>query len=277
MNLLPAEYGALFVTFFLVYVRVAAMIVVMPVLSNETVMMPVKAGLAFWVAVIIMAPYMGLNEAEFEAAFPIVKDKIPGLMGLTLAVVSEMIIGFTMGFVGQVLLVAISISGEVIGQQAGFSAASVLDPVTGQDAFLMATIKLWFATIIFVVIGGIETGLQILAKSFEVVIPGAGFTIDGLGNMGYEVFNYQSLGSLMYELGVHIAAPMIAAMVLISVAEAFIARTVPQLNILVVGFAVRIGIGLFLLHNMMIFTTEKFRLHMDNYAFYALSALTYLQ
>lgn len=276
-NLLPAEYGDLFLTFFFVYVRVTTMVFVMPVLSNETVFTPIRVGISFWIAVVLMSPYLGMNAAEQPASLPIAQAELHGLIDFSLALVCEILIGFVLGFIGQVLLVAISISGEVIGQQAGFSAASVLDPVTGQDEFLMATLKLWMATILFMVIGGIEKGLNVLARSFDVVMPGAGFAAKQLGDVGLRVFNVHALGDLMYLFGVQIAAPMIAAMVLISVAEAFIARTVPQLNILVVGFAVRISIGLLLLHNMMSFTVEKFYDHMNSYSHFAFAALSHLR
>lgn len=280
-NLLPPEFSDLFITFFFVYVRVVTMIFVMPAVSNETVFTPIRVGLSFWITILLLAPEFGANEGEIYARFSIAQEEINGLMGFITALTCEILIGFMLGFIGQVLLVAISISGEIIGQQAGFSAASVLDPVTGQDAFLMATVKLWVGTIIFIVIGGIESGLQILGHSFVLIEPGAGFVASQLGDAGYQVFNWnesgKALGSIMYLFGVQIAAPMITAMVLISVAEAFIARTVPQLNILVVGFAIRIAIGLFLLHNMMIFTTEKFRLHMNLYTEYAMAALSHLQ
>lgn len=283
-NLLPPEFSDIFITFFFVYVRVVTMIFVMPAVSNQTVFSPVRIGLSFWITILLLGPELGVNEGEITARFSITQEEINGLIGFTLALICEIMIGFMLGFIGQILLVAISISGEIIGQQAGFSAASVLDPVTGQDAFLMATVKLWIGTIIFIVIGGIESGFQILGLSFQVVTPGAGFDISQFGDAGYQVFNWsesgpgmKALGSMMYLFGVQIAAPMITTMVLISVSEAFIARTVPQLNILVVGFALRISIGLFLLHNMMSFTTEKFHLHMDQYTDYALAALSHLQ
>ena len=57
--------------------------------------------------------------------------------------------GFFLGFLGQILVQSIALAGEIIGQQAGFSAASIFDPITGQDVFLMEQILTMFGTMIF--------------------------------------------------------------------------------------------------------------------------------
>lgn len=278
VTLLPAPYENVFLVFFFVLVRVMAVIYTMPVLSTSTVTRPVKVAAGFWVAVVIAAPVLGLNPRENGEELPGISMVYPGLGPFALAVMAEMAVGFVLGFIGQVLMDAIQIAGEVIGQQAGFSAASVFDPITGQDVFLMAQVNTWFATLTFLAIGGPEVVLSLLADSFRVIGPGAGISLAGLGDAGYELFNRgegqrAALAGMMYKLGAQIAAPMIAAMVLVSVAEAFIARTVPQLNILVVGFAIRISIGLYLLYWMMNYTVPKVGAHFAQYGGYAREAL----
>jgi flagellar biosynthetic protein FliR len=49
-------------------------------------------------------------------------------------------------------------------------------------------------------------------------------------------------------VGLRVAAPVIAALLVISAATGIISRSVPQVNFLVVGFAFRIGMGLLLLY-----------------------------
>lgn len=252
MNILPQPYEAWFMTFFFVYVRVSAAVFTLPILSNESVIGPIRAGLAFWISIVLLGPLWGLNEAQIGWAMPVATRVFDGVLAFALAVAAEALLGIALGFIGQMILETIALAGEIIGQQSGFSAASVLDPITGQDIFLIAQINILFGTMIFIAIGGIEISLSVLADSFQVIQPGAGFTLVDFSRAGYETLIYndsrnQALANIMYKIGLQIAAPMVTTMILISLAEAFIARTVPQLNILVVGFAVRILISLLIL------------------------------
>ena len=74
---------------------------------------------------------------------------------------------------------------------------------------------------------------------------------------------------MLYRAGVQIAAPIMVAMILVSVAEAFIARIVPQLNILAVGFAVRISISLVILAGMIPFIYDFYSNYLMQYVMYA--------
>ena len=278
MTILPPAYEPAFMTFFFVYVRVSAAVLTMPILSNTSVPRPVQAGIALWIAVVLLGPIWGLHEAQTGKAIPVVVREYQGLVDFSIAVAAEVLIGLTLGFIAQVFLNTIGIAGEIIGQQAGFSAASVFDPLTGQDIFLMAQIQTWIGSLVFFVIGGPEKILSVLTDSFFVVAPGEGFQLAHLTQGGWEVLLYSegrrvALATMMFKMGVQLAAPMIAAMVLISIAEAFIARTVPQLNIMVVSFAVRISISLLFLSAMMGFSLSSFGHYLDKYTQYAESVL----
>lgn len=248
-TLLPEPWETQFLTFLFVYMRVNGLIFSVPVLSNDSVLGPVKTGLAFFVSIILIAPLIGLQEPADGLLTPVVRSDYQHFIAIVLALAGEFAIGFAIGFIGTMIVQTMGLAGEVIGQQAGFSAASVFDPVTGQDTFLMAQVQTLFGTMIFIVVGGPEIALRILANSFQLVPPGAGFSMPAWAAAAYETLIVSESGSstlvrMMYDVAVRIAAPIMAAMFLTSLSEAFLARTAPQLNILVVGFAIRIGIGL---------------------------------
>ncbi len=272
-SLLPQPYEGVFMTFFFVYVRISAAVLTMPILSGRSVPRPIKAGIAFWVAVAVMGPNLGLVENP-TFHLPQVERVYNGVVDFALAVAGEAAIGMALGFIGQMLVFAVGLSGEIIGQQAGFSAASVFDPITGQDNFLMAQIKIWFATIIFIIIGGPESVLEFVWRSFELIRPGEGISLAQLGDSGKHIlvvedFPNQAMMSMMYIIGIRIAVPMIATMVLVSLAEAFIARTVPQMNIMSVGFAIRISMSLFFLGHLINYIVMAMSDHLHDYEFYA--------
>ncbi|HQH70544.1 MAG TPA: flagellar biosynthetic protein FliR [bacterium] len=281
LNLLPQPLESLFLTFFFVYLRVGAAVFSMPVLSADSVSRPIRAGIAFWVAVVLAGPMLGLAGSGTGLPFPAAGRIYNGILDFSLAVLAEMAIGLSLGFAAQTLLSTIGLAGEMIGQQSGFSAASVFDPITGQDVFLIAQIKIWIGLMIFLVINGPETVLTVAADSFRIIGPGEGFPLGNLGAAGHDVFLMDSgrraaLISVVFKMGLQLAAPMIAAMMLVNIAEAFIARTAPQLNILAVGFAIRISLSLFILWMSMRYIVIAFQWFLTRYTTYAEAFLSRL-
>ena len=142
----------------------------------------------------------------------------------------------------------------------------------------MAQINTWIGTLVFLIIGGPEIVISVLADSFKILKPGEGFPVDGLAEGAWEIMLFSegrryAMGTIMYKVGVQIAAPLAGSMILISVAEAFMARTVPQLNIMAVGFAIRISMSLLILLSMFQYSTLTFKSHLLRYQDYAYAFL----
>lgn len=262
-TLLPEPYDSYLLTFFFIYVRVGMMVFTMPVLSNNTVPNPVKAGIAFWLSFVLAAPMIGMPGTDGTLLVPLVDRYYNGMFEFGLAIAAEAAVGATLGFIGQILVQTYALAGEIIGQQAGFSAASVFDPVTGQDTFLMAQLKSLFATVLFLVINGPMIAFEVVADSFLLLPPGDWFSFGGFAAAGHHTMvleenQQRAMASMMYDIGFRLASPIIATMFLVSLAEAFLARTAPQLNILAVGFAIRIAISLMVLILMMRLSVLEF-------------------
>lgn len=281
VNLLPAAYETQFMIFFFILMRMTGAVFSMPVLSAQTVPRPIRAAIAFWLAVLFAAPYIGLSPGEGGEALASSMRVYNGVIDFGLAAVCEFLIGLVLGFIFQILIAAVELSGEIIGKQAGFSAASVLDPVTGQDSFLLSQIKVWIATVVFLVIGGPEMVVMAISKSFQVIGPGEGFSFAVFSEAGYRTFVFDdgrqyALMSMLYIIGLRIALPMIGGMLLVSLAEAFIARTAPQLNIMSVGFAIRLSMALFILGNLIVFIIAALKSHLQSYVRYSSAFLSWM-
>ena len=274
LNLLPQPYEMQFMTFFFVMMRVAGTVFAMPVFGGKTVPRSVRAGLAFWISLVLAGPYLGVNAAANGLGIPPATHLYSGVVDFVLTAIGEFGIGFALSFIFQVLLGAIGMSGEIIGKQAGFSAASVFDPITGQDNFLIAQIHVWIGTLIFLIIGGPEMILQALADSFRIIPPGSGISLAVFSKAGYQTIivgsepRYAAM-SLLYIMGIKLALPMIGCMLLVSLAEAFIARVAPQLNIMSVGFAIRMSMALFILSNLIYYVVLTFKPHLLKYTYFS--------
>ncbi len=156
------------------------------------------------------------------------------LWSLGLLVALELLIGYVIGFAASLPLVGMQLGGHMIDQQMGLAAAAIYNPdfddqtgVTGQLLFL-------FALALFVAAGGLNVMLNTLAQTFRHV------PLGGFANFEQVAHLIVGLMSIMFEMGLRVAAPLLCLTFLTSVGMGFMMRTVPQFNILSVGFAIRI-------------------------------------
>lgn len=213
--------------FILTFLRVSAVIVFLPVVGDRNVPVRVKGGLALLVSALLF-PHVAVNAAN--AGFDI--------FSLFARMGSEVLIGAAIGFTSQLLFAGIQLAGQLIGFQMGFSIANVIDPASSQQVSITAEFMYLLMLLIFLAYNGHHIFIAALAKSFQVV-PVLGFVFSsqvpaGMTDMMRGVF----------EVAVKIGAPLMALMFFISIGMGLIARTVPQINIFIVGFPLQIAIGL---------------------------------
>ena len=207
--------------FALVLFRVAGLMITAPLLSSRVIPARFRVGMALTIAAMI---------------FPMVAPTVPADITLTTAlvgVVGEMFIGGIIGLGVTIALVGVQLTGMLIGQQAGIGLASVIDPTQGANSTVVGQVYMITTTLIFLTIGGDRLMIAALLDTFAVV-PLLEFQ---LGQTMLELVG--DLLSAAFILAVKLFAPVLIAMMLTSLTLGFLGRTMPQLNILSVGFAVR--------------------------------------
>lgn len=205
--------------------------------------------------IFIFAPMFGSNLVPVRVkvmlalvlsfcVYPIVPVATPlelSLGQLPMIVGSELLIGLIIGYGASLPLVALQMGGMMIGQQLGLGLARVFTAQFGEQIDVTAQFFFIVALTIFIVLNGHQALLAVLVRSFEA-IPLGGYAPEmSLMRM------ITGLISSMYELAVRVAAPLLALVFLETIAMGFVARTVPQLNILSMGFPLRILMGLALM------------------------------
>ena len=138
-------------------------------------------------------------------------------------------------------LIGVQLGGRVMDQQMGLGLAGVRNPEFDENTGIVSEFYFVLATAMFVILGGHLILFDILVGSFQH-FPLGGFRIDTM-----VVGLLTALLTMIYEMAVRVAAPMLCLIFLETLAMGFIARTVPQMNILSVGFAIRILLGAVLL------------------------------
>jgi flagellar biosynthetic protein FliR len=183
------------------------------------------------------------------AVYPVVAEggtPLPDLALWTLAplVFFELMIGLVIGYLASLPLVAVQVGGLVMGQQMGLGFARFYNPAMEDDADVVGQVLFMMTLAGFLLIGGHESMLLAMLHSFEHIPLPAIATLD----LGPELLNLL-IGVLTaaFEMALRVAAPLLALIFLQTLAMGFIAKTVPQMNILSLGFPLRVMAGLLII------------------------------
>ena len=215
----------------MVLFRLTGMFVLAPVLGSQTIPRATKALLA-----------MGLSFALWPMlwADPVASANLSEAIGglnlwsLGMLMGFELLIGYVIGYAVSLPLIGMQLGGHLIDQQMGLAAAQLFNPEFGDESGITGQLLFMLALTMFVAAGGLEIMLGTLAQTFRV-IPLGGFT-----HHEQIVQMVVGLAGLMFDIALRVAAPILCLMFLVSVGMGFIMRTVPQMNILSVGFSIRI-------------------------------------
>ena len=157
---------------------------------------------------------------------------------VAVAMTSELAIGFALGFLARLLLTAFQLAGGIIAFQMGFAMARTIDPSSGVQTTVMATVHLQLVTVLFFLVDGHHVLIRSLAASFET------FPIGDALDTGALSQSLFSATGFMYETGARVAGPVTGVMLLINSLIGFLNRIVPQLSIFNIGFPLTVMTGL---------------------------------
>lgn len=217
--------------FFFVLIRVGTILFVVPFLSSSNVPVLVKVGLAVSVSWLMLPQIQSLPPAL---------DTAPIYL-LALGVVSEIAIGLIIGLMVQLLFVGIQLAGQMAGYQMGLALANVVDPASSMQIPMLAQFLNLFALLIFLCLDIHHYFIRALVDGFDTIpFWGARFEGDLLALV-------VNMAGKSFSIAVQVAAPVMAALLLTSVALGLIARTVPQMQIFVVAMPLKIILGLLFL------------------------------
>ncbi len=213
--------------FFLSIVRISGMLVLAPVFSRREIPVPVRVWFGVLIA-FVMLPGNILNHIT----------EIEGFLSLALYAINEFFIGLTIGFIAFTFISTMFLAGRMIDTQMGFGMVNVFDPQTNVQIPVMSNFYNIFLILLFLVLNGHHMLIKALKFSFERVPIGLTITFDGVFIERF-VEEYVQFFVLAFQF----SAPVIATIFLANVLLGVLARTMPQMNIFVVGLPLKIGIG----------------------------------
>jgi flagellar biosynthetic protein FliR len=210
----------------LVLVRTSAFVLASPLLGDGSGFGGYKVGL---IGVLSLLSFAVLD-VPLEAAV--------GPLEFGAMAAREALIGIALAFVMQCALLAVRVGGELIGHEMAFNMSSIADPATGINTPLITRIYEGLFLLGFLAVDGHHLLVRALADSFARAPVGHVAVEAGLAQ------GVRILFSEMFTAGLTFAAPVTVLLVLVSLLIGLLARAVPQLNVLEVGFTLRILVAL---------------------------------
>lgn len=207
------------------FLRMLALFMAAPIFSDRAVPMRLKLGLGICFAILV-APTLPAQQQ-----IPLDSTQAIGLA------VQQIMIGLSLGFVVRLTMAAIEMAGELIGLQMGLSFAGFFNPQNQGDGTAVGSWLGVVAMLIFLSINGHLLMIHALAESFRL-FPIGGATLP----MG-EVQKVLALGAEMFSLGLHLALPFVAILLIVNLALGVMMRVAPQLNLMSVGMPATITVG----------------------------------
>jgi len=215
------------VPFALVATRLIGLFVFAPILTSVSIPMQARVLLAFMLA------------AAVYPSIPVHYADVPlDLFGLAPLLVSETLIGVCVGVIASAPVMVLQLGGHVAGFQMGLSMATIYNPEFETNSDVMGETLFYLGFAVFLTVGGLEATYGALLTTFERV------PLGGMAVSSVPMETYVGLAGSGFEMALRVSGPAMAMVFLILVAMGFVMKTMPQINVMSVGFAIKIIVGL---------------------------------
>ena len=216
------------IVFVLFFFRIFAIMYLSPLFGNTSIPATVRMCIAliFTVLIFQIVPH------------PEGISKDIGVFALSFLIMKELLLGFVLGFVGKCVLTIMRYSGDAIGRLMGLREGSMFDPMFQEKISQMAQFQFILFMLIFLSLNGHHFIIKIMVKTFDVVPLGAA-TINGP-----LIKKLVSMISQIFELGLKYSAPIMAFLLIATVAFGILGKAIPEMNLMILMLPIKISIGL---------------------------------
>jgi flagellar biosynthesis protein FliR len=214
--------------FTMVLIRVSAFFLIAPVFSWKNIPVRFKVAMTFMLSIffILVLPPFSIGTRGDSTLQAII------------LLSNEAIYGLALGLIAVLLFSAVRLCGQIIEQQMGLTMAKVMDPLTNESSQPLAMILEMIFVLLFLSANGHHMFLLLISRSYETFPVGTTPTIPIL------VAGITKASSVLLLAGLRLAAPILAAFLLLLVILAVFARISPEMNIMFISLPMCIGLGL---------------------------------
>lgn len=214
--------------FLLILARIAGIFIEAPIFNSRSIALFAKTALAIWISMVLWFV------SPVSAPLPL---SIPAFI---LALFFEVALGFAIGFICNIIFIAVQSAGELIDLQMGLSVATAFDPIFGAVISVIGKLTFYTALIIFITANGHHLILSAFQQSFTA-LPVGKFANFASPNLALQL---TGLGSMLWITAIQLAAPAILLIFLSDFSFGIVSRVAPQVNVFMLGFQVKPMLGL---------------------------------
>lgn len=220
-----------FQLFILILVRVTGLFVASPIFGRNNIPAIAKIGLSVTLALILLP--LKINTLFLD---------IENIRMLIFWSISEFLIGLIIGFIAFIYFNIVYLAGTVVDVQMGFGMVNIMDPETNAQMPIMGGFYNILITLVFFTINGHHQLIKSLIHSYEILPIGFNILVNE------NLINYLIKMLIeMFVLALQLSAPILIAIFLVNVILGILARTMPQMNIFIVGMPLKIAIGIIII------------------------------
>ena len=208
------------------FARVLGFIRFAPIFNRKEIAGIVKLAFAFILTMILT---------------PLIKPAMPATdVSPLLYLILNFAVGAIIGYIAQIIILAIESGGDMINTQMGLSSAMVMDPSTNSQTSILSRIITLLGLIIFMEIGGFYWVINALIRSFEIFpIYAVAIPLEKIINLDYLV---TTTSNVLY-IGLQIASPVLLATLGQDIILGVISKTAPQVNVFQLSFLFKPVLG----------------------------------
>ncbi len=214
--------------------RLSAMFTVAPIFSSPALRTRIRVTLSFFAALVV---------------FPVVADTsvvIPtSIVHYVIAVANEVLIGILIGFFFHIIYSTLQVATGFFEVQVGFSISATVDPLSQISIPVVGQIQNLMGMLILFAIDGHYSIIRTLIYSFQK-IPVLSMAASGVFTTNIEVVMNRLIYyfTCLFSIGLSLALPIMITLFLLSMSLGLLAKAAPQMNILLLGFPMQIGLGM---------------------------------
>ena len=218
ISIMFPEFARWFSAGFVVFARLLGFVRFAPIFNRKEIAGLVKLAFAFILTIILT---------------PMVKPSNPPADSMLLLLVLNFAAGAIIGYIAQIIILAIEAGGDMINTQMGLSSAMVMDPSTNSQTSILSRIITLMGLIIFMHIGGFYWMINAFIRSFELFpIYATAIPLEKIINLDYLV---TTTSNVLY-VGLQIASPVLLATLGQDIILGVISKTAPQVNVFQLSF-----------------------------------------
>ena len=228
-----------FASFFLVFVRVGAIMMTAPLLGHRSVPAIWRLGFAGMLSFILLL-------AHGEPSAPLPTEPFAFLIVMA----QELVVGLMVGFACRLVFEGIRMAGRLVGLQMGLGFGGLFGDGSEEEAQLFDQLYYLMAILIFLGINGHHWLIMEVGRTFDLM---------PLGTLTFDGAVPQALITLtgnLFLVAAKISLPVVGTLLLADLALTITGRAMPQMQVFIVGLPLKIMLGFFTIMVALPFTVD---------------------